>query len=98
MCIPRTKPMPQANPTKSGQLVKQMRHGILEGERNIAHIPSWIEQVIDNEAWRFRLEGKLPVTHDTFRSFVETAPLQGMGWNDKASQKMIKSLLRERPD
>lgn len=58
----------------------QMRHAIMEGEKNIKHIPFFIEQVINTGAWRKRWVVSHPVEHKSFLKFINTPPLAGMGF------------------
>jgi hypothetical protein len=90
--------MQPSDVVENGQLVNQMYHAIKEGELNIKHIPYWVEQVIDSGAWRKRWTGAFVVEHTSFRSFIMTARVEGLGWNSEDDLKQIESLLRYAPD
>lgn len=90
--------MPQSDFVENGKLVDQMYRVVQEGGRNIKHIPYWIEQVIETEAWRVRWTGAFTVRHASFRNFIVTPPYEGMGWSSEEDFRRIESLLREAPD
>jgi hypothetical protein len=83
---------------ENGKLVDRMRYTVLEGEINIKHIPSLIKQVIETRAWERRWVCGYPVEHKTFRAFINTAPLDGMGWEKEEDKERIASLLRFDPE
>jgi hypothetical protein len=90
--------MPQSDMLENTKLVSQMEHAILEGEQNIKHIPEHLKRVIENKAWEKRLVCGRPVKHRTFLSFIDTPPLEGMGWSSREDKEMVARLLREAPD
>jgi hypothetical protein len=54
--------------------------------------------VIETRAWERRWVCSHPVEHKTFLAFINTAPLDGMGWESEEDKERIASLLRFDPE
>jgi hypothetical protein len=77
--------------TENGQLVDALRIALSQTE-GIDSTPAILRRVLDEDAWRDRLEHRIDgrYTFDTFEEFAEAKPLDGLGMHVADIEAILK--------
>jgi hypothetical protein len=88
-----------ADPRKLSILVDDLGSALDSGASGLRHVPVFLVRVIEEEAWRDRVHHKTRerFTFGSFREFVETDPLAGLGGDVETLERICKGSLAEVP-
>lgn len=74
-------------------VIERLRHALGEGEAGLKNVPDLLKRTLREESWKDRVVARTgePVSFTTFKEFVETPPLEGLG----ADIRIIENLVRD---